>query len=141
MTCIQFMEPGLLAFMFKIFLYSRACKFVYEPTCVPQQHPVPQFQHLIGGRSSIEQNVAIVGEISVFASSKIGCSFSSQPFKITGVFNSGKTRLMSSSKDTRPLSTHCKAATAVKSFVRCQPERGIGCQGWRVSLRMCDRML
>lgn len=45
-------------------------------------------------------------------------SFSSQPFKITGVFNSGKTRLMSLSKDTRLLSTHCKAATAVKKLRR-----------------------
>ena len=62
MTCIQFTEPGLLAFMFKLFPYGRACKFVYEPTCVAQQHPVPQSQHLIGGRSSIEQNVAIIGK-------------------------------------------------------------------------------
>src|SRR4051795_10761730 len=64
-----------------------------------------------------EYVIDVPQRICVFASSKIGCSFSSQPIKITVVFNSGKTRLMSSSKDTRPLSTHCKAATAVKSFV------------------------
>lgn len=62
MTCAQFTEPELLAFMFEIFLYSRACKFVYESTCAAQQYPIPQSQHLIRGRSSTEPNVAIVGK-------------------------------------------------------------------------------